>query len=144
MASRNSSLLKRDTSGSSSRGQLRSKKEVESFRETILIESVPDSKSLKAVPKSRHRTWYRLKKRRKRLRKWIVIGLAGLLPAAGLLGYEGYKFSLKWKERRVVAQAKTFLEQGDFSRALPRLLKALELNPDNLEAGKLSTSNKVE
>ncbi|MEI6561000.1 MAG: tetratricopeptide repeat protein [Verrucomicrobiota bacterium] len=73
---------------------------------------------------------------KRRFPKWlIVVGL--LFTALTVLGV-GRHFYLAWQERRLIRGARFFMGQGKTAELQAVLNRALELNPNNLEAFRVS------
>jgi len=69
------------------------------------------------------------------MRKLVIISLCGI--ALLLAGYASYRGYLVWKQDRFVKMAKGFIEEGDTDNARLSLMKALQMNLNDLEATRL-------
>ncbi len=61
---------------------------------------------------------------------WTV-GVIVLLVAGGVLGHRSFR---NWQQRRLVAQANAFVNEGDYKHASLNARRLLQINPESVEA----------
>jgi cytochrome c-type biogenesis protein CcmH/NrfG len=61
---------------------------------------------------------------------WTV-GVIVLLVAGGVLGHRSFR---NWQQRRLVAQASAFVNEGDYKHASLNARRLLQINPESVEA----------
>lgn len=61
---------------------------------------------------------------------WTV-GVIVLLVAGGILGHRSFR---NWQQRRLVAQANAFVNEGDYKHASLNARRLLQINPESVEA----------
>ena len=59
------------------------------------------------------------------------MGLIVLLVAGGILGHRQFR---NWQQRRLIAQANAFVNEGDYKHASLNARRLLQINPESAEA----------